>query len=295
MPQTLTDILRQHNVPFRQHGEDHHVTAGWIGTTCPWCGGSGHHFGFHLGSGAASCWKCGPHNRTDAVARLCKIRYGIAVKLLGDERRIASGRPERLTTAFQKPKGVGPLETVHLQYLYNRGLPSAIDLVRLWGIQGIGLSGGALAWRIYIPIRNQVGQTVSWTTRAIGSTSSLRYISASADEESEPHHSLLYGAELARGAVVVVEGPTDAWAIGPGAVATCGVGFSREQIALISSYPVRAVCFDRDAAGQRRAEKLCVALEAFPGQTSGLKLHSGNDPAEADPAEIAEIRSLFLG
>lgn len=293
MPQTLTDILRTHKIQFRQHGEDHHVTHGWLGCNCPWCGGSGFHFGFHLGSGAASCWKCGPHNRTAAVARLCKISYESAGKLLGDEKRQGvAGRRERPVTALVMPKGVEPLGLAHRRYLGDRGLP-ADAVENLWGVRGIGLLGGYLAWRLWIPIRNPAGETVSWTTRAIGDQK-LRYISAAADQESEPHRELLYGAELARDAVIVVEGPTDAWAIGPGAVATCGVGFSPQQVAAISHYPVRVVCFDRDRQAQRRAIRLCESLAVFPGKVSNVELETGGDPADADPAEIAEIRSLFL-
>ena len=77
-------------------------------------------------------------------------------------------------------------------------------------------------------------------------------------------------------------------------LATCGVAFSQAQFLLMTQYPVRAVCFDADQAAQRRATKLCFALGIHPGKTINVRLQTGSDPTDADPAEIAEIRAAIL-
>ena len=293
---TLTDVLQRYKVPFRQHGEDHHVTGGWIGCQCPWCSSSGFHFGFHLSTGATSCWKCGNHNSIRSLARLCRIDYSEASKLLD------------LKTPFPKTRAVGtlefpfgastvssvtPLPLPHHRYLESRGF-DPVEIQKLWTVSAIGKEH-KLSWRLFVPISNPTGRIVSWTTRAIGSTNGPKYISAAASQEEEPHKHLLYGAQLARLSIVIVEGPLDAWAIGPGAVATCGVSYSRQQIDAMSRYPYRAVCFDREPVAQRRAAKLCEELDGYPGRTTRIELLTGEDPADADPAEIAEIRRDFLG
>lgn len=181
----------------------------------------------------------------------------------------------------------------HRSYLTKRGFDPD-EIAEIWGVKGIGPLHPRLAWRLLLPISDRAGKVVSWTTRSIKKDAKLRYISASPEEESVPHKSILYGAHLARDAVVIVEGPISAWGIGLGGVATCGLGYSQEQLIAMSGYAVRAVCFDAEPAAQRRAEELCRELAAFPGRTENVVLETGKDPAECDPEEVEEIRVAFL-
>ncbi|MBW2309219.1 MAG: hypothetical protein JRG73_20040, partial [Deltaproteobacteria bacterium] len=112
-------------------------------------------------------------------------------------------------------------------------------------------------------------------------------------EEAVPHKTLLYGEELAGHAIIVVEGPTDAWRIGPGAVATMGLGYSSEQVIRIKNHPVRAVCFDKSIEAQTVARKLAAALSVFPGQTFVASLDAA-DPGSAAQREVCELRRRFL-
>jgi DNA primase len=137
------------------------------------------------------------------------------------------------------------------------------------------------------------GETVSWTTRAVG-TDPRRYISAAPEQEKVNHKTLLYGEELAGHAIVVVEGPIDAWAIGPGAVAIMGLHTTPEQIHRIGSHPLRAICCDNEMAALHRAERMACVLQQFPGETYIVQLETGKDPAEAEQGEIDEIRQRFL-
>lgn len=187
------------------------------------------------------------------------------------------------------PNELGPLLPAHIQYLKQRGF-NPEKLIRLWGIQGIGLSK-QLSWRIFIPIILN-GETISWTTRSI-SDNGLRYITASPLEESENHRELIYGEDHVRHSVVVVEGPIDVWRIGPGAVATMGTGYSRAQLLRISKYPLRCICFDSENTAQRRARQLANDLSSFSGVTTIAEL-SAADPGSADKKEIQELRRRFL-
>ena len=216
------------------------------------------------------------------------LSTGKIIPLLGNLRpSITSVIPQ--TGKLKLPKGVGPLQPSHEWYLKQRKYDPA-EISELWGVQGIGLSS-QLPWRLFLPITHQY-ETVSWTTRAIGKAEP-KYISAGPLEESLPHKSLLYGEDLASHAIIIVEGPFDAWRIGPGAVATFGLNYSPEQLRRMKNYPVRVVCFDNSDLAQKRASALADRLEVFDGETHVVCL-SGPDPDSTPKREIRQLRSHFL-
>ena len=85
----------------------------------------------------------------------------------------------------------------------------------------------------------------------------------------------------------------DALRIGPGAVATLGLGVSQHQIARAACYPIRVICFDSDRPGKRRAHDVARQLSAFPGETHLVTLDA-EDPASASDEEIQTLREEFL-
>ena len=189
------------------------------------------------------------------------------------------------------PTGIKGLHSAHKKYLHGRGFKWR-ELERLWKIRGIGIAS-RLAWRIWIPIHYH-GEVVSWTTRSISSNPRItRYVSAGEDEEAMPHKELLYGEDLARHAIIVNEGPFNAWRIGPGAVATFGSGYSIEQLERMAKYPTRAICFDNEPEAQKRARKLVNDLSVFPGDTYNVVLDR-KDAAEESRENIDRLRKEVL-
>lgn len=290
----IVEALRELGVEYREAGTHHHVTQGWCGVDCPWCSPHSGRFrlGINLSGLFCSCWTCGSHRLADVLVELGNTNYAKVRALLGSllpKRTFEEAPRGRL----QIPNGVGDLEDAHSRYLASRRLdPEA--LTRVWGVRGIGVAP-ALSWRLWIPIHYR-GQVVSWTTRTINPdpNNGRRYISARPDQEAISHRKLLYGHDLARHAAIVVEGPTDAWRVGPGAVATLGVAFSRAQVEKLSQFSVRAICFDSEPEAQKRARKLASLLEPFPGETYVVQL-SADDPGSASDREIAALRREFLG
>jgi hypothetical protein len=279
-------------IEYKRKGQHHHATRGWLSIDCPFCSPNSKRYrlGIQISSGRANCYVCGalyaPKTLEKVVGgKIWEIWHAI------DFICIQLKKPD-LTGILDTPIGIGEMGEAHRQYLKRRGFNPDL-IASLWSVQGIGLAKN-LQWRLYIPIHDEFGRQVSWTTRSLSDEVKSRYISAKAEQEARSLKSVLYGAHLARSAVVVTEGPLDAWAIGAGAVATLGMSVSHEQTALIAGYLVRAICFDSTPDAQRRAEALCTSVSAFPGQTHRIILESGDDPAEADPAEIADIRSQFL-
>lgn len=164
-------------------------------------------------------------------------------------------------------------------------------LERLWGIQGIGINP-KLGWRIFIPVIYE-GRTVSWTSRSLSDETPKRYWNASPKEEEISLKQILFGIDLVRHAIIITEGPFDAMRIGPGAVATMGIQYTKSQLRQMVDFSVRVVCFDSENDAQKRAVGLCEQLKSFPGQTINVALDA-KDPGSASKKEISQLRKKYL-
>lgn len=295
---TILEILDELRIPVAPEGH-HHVSTSWEGIDCPFCSPGSNSFRMGIPkdtNGSTSCWLCGPHRLWDSlveasgrpmseVAALCRTIQGFRP---GN----ASLKPRK---ALVIPEGASRLASPHKKYLRKRHLDPDV-LQSLWGVQGFRVHS-RFPWALFIPIR--LGEEiVSWTTRSIADHGQ-RFITAKPTEERISSREVLYGAELARNAIVVVEGPTDAWSGGPGFVATLGVGYSPAQVRLISEFSVRVICFDVEREAQKRARKLVRLLKPFDGETYNVILEYGKDVNDAlrsrhGRKEVSAIRSRFL-
>jgi len=286
---TILDILNQARIPYQEAGHEH-VRPGWIGVDCPFCGDqSQFHLGINLNGKYAVCWRCGPHRLGDVLMQLTREPWPVVKEWLESVSR-GPGRPSAAPKPQGRlvmPPGIGPLQRPHRRFLSRRGFDPK-QIARLWGVQGIGLAP-RFGWSLWIPITSR-GEVVSWTTRTIGSGAGAKYISAGLLEEIINHKMILYGADYAGPSVVVVEGPSDVWAIGPGAVATLGLKYTHYQVQAIGQYASRTICFDSEPAAQKQARRLALELQAYPGQTDVVELETGNDPADADTEELEQLR-----
>lgn len=287
---TLEDILREHNIPFRIGGEHHHVRSGWIGVDCPYCGTRDKwHLGISRTGNFASCWKCGRHTLVDTLQHL-GIPFPAA-------RRLATGYRQGPTSPIPAlgklviPPGLGPLQRSHRAYLEGRGFDPD-QLIKLWQIQGFGVAG-SYSWRIWVPVHYH-GEVVSWTTRAIGDDVHLRYVNAKPSQEKQSPKRLLYGMDYARSTIIICEGPTDVWRLGPGAVATMGLQYTQSQVALMAQYARRYICFDSSPDAQARSHTLAEQLSLLPGVTHELELDA-DDPGSANAKEVALVRRTVFG
>lgn len=280
---TLEEILQELRVEYQSSGH-HHCRDGWLQLRdCPFCGSSNYHLGFSLERGFFACWKCGGHGLVPTLLALGADR-SVITQL--DRNVQFPIRVERPRGTLKEPKFRGPLLKAHREYLRGRGFDPD-EVAKLWQLEGIG-PASMLAWRIYIPISAQ-GVRVSWTTRSIGRHCPQRYVSASAGEESVPHKSLLYGGDIARHCAVIVEGPTDCWRIGAGAVATFGTAYTEAQVRAIGRFPYRFILFDNEPKAQHQARALAEDLSCFPGKTTVLQCDAP-DPGSMRKAEVNQVR-----
>lgn len=290
----VRDVLRQLGVRFWEHGQSPLVTGGWVGIVCERCdGGKGRPgLGIHVRTLKTSCWRCGGQSLAKALSDSSGRPFAEVAALLGGV--LPDRAPvEKPTGKFLPPPGVGPMADVHKRYLRGRGFDPD-EMEALWGLKGIGRDGGRFAWRIFIPVRDEFGADVSWTTRAVGDVPhGFRYRGAKREESLTPRSECLGGIEHVRGAAVVTEGFFSAARVGPGAVWTAGVGYSKGQILKLARIPSRTILFDSEPAAQARARKLAEQLAVFGGETHIAEV-SSPDPAEAPADEIEELRRLFL-
>jgi len=284
----MTNILSDLNIPYRNVGEHHHATEGFVQIDCPFCSKDSHKFrlGISLSGSFSTCWVCGYHPIIETLMEITGYSSAECKRILKDinYKEVKRKRPKGNLVI---PKGVRDLQGPHKRYLRSRGF-NWRELKDMWKIQGIGIAS-RLSWRIFIPIIHH-GEMISWTTRSISDSNKIpRYINASLEEESMSHKSLLYGEDYAYQKIIVTEGPFDVWRIGPGAVATLGIGYSLEQILRIAEYSKRIICFDNEKTAQERAKRLCNELSVFPGETLNIQLDA-KDAASATDDEIEQIR-----
>lgn len=294
---TIIDLLKENSIPHFVGPGHRHVRAGWCGVDCFQCSPNSSKFklGINLSSLSCKCWGCSTiplHLVLHHLLRIPQQEALVLARQLRGTRTPYAYKPSILNN--QKvtiPIGVGELQEPHRRYLQSRGFDPD-ELVDIWNIQGIGVAP-RMSWRLFIPIYYE-NEMVSWVTRSISDEVSLRYINASPEQEKMHHKHLLYGEDMVRHSIIVVEGPTDAWRIGPGAVATLGLNYTPEQVRRIACYPVRTICFDNEAIGRYAANKLADTLSAWPGETNIINICSGKDPATASEEDIKELRQRFL-
>lgn len=286
----FVELLKDRNIPYLSETGHHHARQGWIQIDCPFCGRAtrAFHMGYSIQGKYTHCWRCGGHQVVQTLMEMLDEPYTVCIKLVDG---LETTRPQLLVIRrkLKLPKQLGPMQKAHRRYLKSRNFNPKI-LKEVWDLQGIGVST-KLAWRVFIPIKYK-NQTVSWTTRAINKKF-VRYISAPTESESLPHKSLLYGEDFVGHSIVVCEGPTDVWRIGPGAVATFGVNVSPAQVRKIAQYPIRNIVFDNEKIAQKRARVLSNLLSVFPGVTNNIILDA-KDAGEASDHEINLIKQTLL-
>lgn len=289
---SIIELLKTHHVEFRLAGEHHHVSRGWIGLDCPECGAGTRqfHLGIQLEQLRANCWRCGSFGLPWILSKILPLSIAQIQKSLGDPKpsRYVKQNPQGKTIL---PPGIGPLQKQHEKYLRSRRFdPKKIQ--QLWNVQGLTIAG-RLSWRLFIPLHKN-GELASWTTRSIYPDTVPKYLTASTTQSRYPKASLLYGIDYCRGSTILLcEGPTDVWRLGPGAVASLGVGYSLEQLVEVARFPNRFICFDSDVPGQRRSDSLIEQLSCLDGSTKSIQIDAA-DPGELTEKEADKIRRLVF-
>lgn len=292
------DILRlyqDYHIPHQTEGHKH-CRPGWANTECPFCTGNpGLHLGVTLDGSHFYCWRCGWKPVYKALARLLNVdetEVREIVRRYGGRSRAAPEPAVQIRRhAHRLPSGTGPMAEQHRRYLRQRRFDPD-ELERVWGLLGTGpiapLDHIDYKHRILIPI-NWNGKRVSFTSRDITERHHLRYLSCPKERELIDHKHILYARQETWTDVgIAVEGPADAWRLGPMAFATFGIEFTNWQTTAIArAFRRVVVVFDDDSQAQIQASKLVSELR-FLGVRSVAREIVG------DPGAMSQDEADFL-
>jgi len=312
----------------RQRGEQYAVN-------CPCCNDSrqrcyvSYQYGERdprTGSANHHLWYChnekchqDPVNRARLQAMLTPSLAGQAraQRRKADQAKAGNPAPAPTPQPIAAPEGRTPVDQLLAdhpasQYLIGRGFDLA-ELSAVWGVCWVHScrntrpnAEGRIAFPILRPeppfSTAADAQTVlaGWQARIIPGIQpaiapDARYLSAAGMQKS----SVLYGLPQARqatGPVLIAEGPTDVWRVGPGAVALLGKSMSTTQRALlVQNFPGRPIVVMLDSDARKDALEIQRQLQAARRSQAGdnrvvlAELPVGTDPADHPRDELHAI------
>lgn len=277
----LEALLSNYAVPYVPHGE-------WLNLTCPQCGKK------KLGwSGTVFyCFKCGklPFRKTlEELTGVPFDKLDVSYKISVKDSEKNSAKP------LQLPCGMdSTLNDNAREYLSSRGF-DVDELIAKYAINSIGWkSTSLLKQRVFIPHIID-GRLVSWQARAYAGQEP-RYIICEHDREKVPCRSSLYNIDnVKEGRCVVVEGITDVWKLGDGAVCTFGKDYTLDQLIELSKMKEVHILFDSEVDAQKKARQLHDDLDALGIFSTVNEVTSAKDPGSLTQREGRLVMKELLG
>lgn len=251
-----------YNIDYAKSGK--HYRPGWVNIVCQMgcTGHPGYHLGINIRDSYTTCHRCGYHPLIKVISVLTGANYNIAkgiIKKYSPVSVAVSQQESRIKTPSQIvfPSDTKPLTQKAKQYLISRNYDPD-KLSQTWGL----LSTSHIGFyknRILAPIY-QRQQLVSYQCRDITDKHPQKYLACHQKEEIIPHQRCIYGIDRAIGRYrkcIVVEGITDVWRLGIGAIATFGISFTKQQAQLIAmNFDTVFILFDSEPQAQDQAEEL---------------------------------------
>jgi hypothetical protein len=266
------DIIRlyeDYSIPIAEQGNKH-CTPGWINTHCPFCEGTqNYHLGYNMHYNYFTCYRCGFHWIPITISKLLEISETEAKKILKQYGNTISHKESIVkigTKPFKLPSNSLSLQINHKKYLENRGFDPE-KLEREFGLLGTGPISRIkdknynidYRFRIIIPFYWE-DKIVSFDSRDITNQHIAKYMACPKDREIIPHKSILYMSRFLPQeqfkTAICVEGPSDVWRMGRSSFATSGIGFTTDQVHIISkmSFKRVAVIFDGPSETSKELE-----------------------------------------
>ncbi len=288
-------LCREHHIQFAESGH-HHCAEGWIQVHCPFCGNGSHgwHLGFSLNYGNMNCWKCGKHTvwewlQETLPAGMRSQVGGILRKYKTKDHKIKAKEHKVRLKNIKSVRGAGVLSTRHKRYLEKRDFDPDF-LESFWKLKGTRHLSQEWNWRIVAPIQNQVRKIVAFTGRALSSDVKPRWRTTPDFEMGDEPRRLIYGIEKAdiNKGVLIVEGPSDVWRMGAGAVGLLGIDWKVEQAGILRQFKRRFILFDPQSIAQKRAKELAYWLSSLPGETEILY------DLKSDPGDLSQKEANYI-
>jgi len=303
-------LEEKYDVKTYTHGNN--IGTGWIGFKCPFrgCSDKSNHCGVRLSDLRVSCWKCGGHSIFSLIRAVSGISdkkelKKIVIELSKDTKitvnQILEEKPS-LIKSYTKlpPEATSILPEMHKKYLKSRNFHPNI-IKRKYDIMACG-PAGKYKFRIVIPFY-QNRRLVSFTTRSIFKDIRPRYLNPRQIEvEISPKKALYNIDNLKEGHdALIVEGVTDVWRFGDGAVSLGGIEYTQNQILLLIRKKIRNafIMFDKDepqtisALVERKAEEICRILSPFVKHTEIVLPEISSDLGDFTSKEALDLRRIL--
>ena len=281
-------FLRDSNIVHTQEGR--HGTKNRVQIHCPFCAGSiDFHLGIHLTKAYSNCWRCGPHSIAEVIHRVLRVTWREVYAIIDEYANVTNVHIVKSTRRSTKQKlvlpdgGLLPLNKKHRKYIQNRHF-DVDHIIDTWGIQSTGPLG-VDKHRIYIPIM-YLGAPVSYQCRTHLKNVDTRYLTCPPNKEKIFHKDILYGIDYAQtNTVVIVEGITDVWRLGAGALCTFGTMYTPQQMYQITKFDNVYILFDSEVTAQKKAEKL--ANEVAMINKGSVHIITSDVPGQ-DPGDLPQ-------
>jgi DNA primase len=296
----VIEYLDDRGIAYRTEGKN--VSYGWAEVNCPFCpdGDPSEHLGIKLESKVISCWRC-PTKGTirKFIQRLERCSYAQVDRILEQfQDRTLSHLPQRRSVS---PSAVGSIElpteasprfpSLHTNWLRGREFDPDF-VVQRYDLYAVNLLGD-WRFRIIIPVY-QKHRLVTYTSRDVTEMADSTWRSLSNEESIIPPKHCLYNIDSVQDTAIAVEGATDVWRLGAGAVATLGSRWTSQQVALLSGLKNLFVMFDSESLAIEQAYRFAHAASSVVRSVNVIELTEG-DPADLSQDTVDNIRREIFG
>jgi len=294
-------FFNDYGITYTTTGKNVSSKAGWVGLQCVFCNDHSDHLGFNIYSGQFTCWKCGPHSQGKTVSRLTGESERKAHEILreygGGTKQYFKHEKKVIEKDIDVSFPAGTLDYFpkrHIKYLESRNFDPK-EVIETWGLRATGKLG-RYSNRIIAPVTHK-NVLVSYYTRTILKNEEMRYMPCLQKLEKREHKHCLYGLDKTKKkSVLVVEGMTDTWRMGVGAVGLFGTSFTDIQVMLLyQNFENVFVCFDPEAEAQQKAQELVLILNTMGKHAENITHDQACDPGDLSQEDADYMmRELLL-
>ena len=291
----IIEYLDEHSIPYHSSGKN--ISRGWVGVQCPWCGDESNHLGINMDSKTINCWRCGEKGSIiqyiQEIDQCPKQQAWRIIEKFQDysldhvEKEQDEERPEYC----QQPKGISKNFTGEFRnWIISRRFNPDI-LIKKYNLL-MGKEVGFFKYRLVVPVYLN-RKVVTYVGRDVTGKQKVSYKNWPRQKSYLDVKETLYNIDSVKKTALVVEGITDVWRIGEGAVATFGTKYTKAQINLLSKKCKEVfIMFDADATTQ--AFKFANDLSSIINKVKVVELSSG-DPDNLTEKEVSDLRYDIFG
>jgi len=291
----VESYLQDRGIEFVTEGKN--TSNGWVETRCVFCDDNSAHLGISP-ERTISCWRCGVKgNVIKYIHEVENCSWDKAKKIVNefvDETLSHLQYEDQQTFHGNKlilPQGLENLNERHYEYLQSRGFDPLL-IEKKYKLKALGKSQNAedrkFAYRIFVPIllNNRI---VHFTMADYTGRRNPKYLHQEDEKAVYQMKECLYNIDTLRDIALIVEGVSDVWRMGDGAIATMGIKYTTAQINLLVRRKPKKIfiMFDAEEEAQSQANKLANSLAGFVN-TEVLELDY-NDPGSLTDSEAKHI------